>query len=112
MKSDPAPNELVEALLRGESAARACLERWCRSPIDRLVGRVAGPRPGQDCAALVGRTLRWAEMYLRSRGPSAYRGMGRAAFIAAVCAAAYRVLAPPAPGDGPAGAAARPGPGG
>ncbi len=102
MKTDPSPDELIEALLQGDADARSCLDRWCRRPIDRLVGLAIERRPGRDREALVGRTLRWAEMYLRSRGPSAFSGMGRNAFIIAICVAAYRVLCPHSPGHEPA----------
>src|SRR5262249_45482075 len=97
--SDPTPSELMRALLAGNATARACLELWCRGPIDRLLERVVERRLSQDREVLVGRTLRWAEMYLRSREPSTFSGMSRGAFIAEVCAAAYRVLSPTAPGS-------------
>jgi hypothetical protein len=97
MNSDPAPSELIEALLRGDAAARACLERWCRTPIDRMVRRVVEFQPSLDGEALVGRTLRWVEMYLRSRGSSAFLGASRSAFVAELCSAAYRVLSPSGP---------------
>jgi hypothetical protein len=62
-----------------------------------MVQRVIAFQPSLDGEALVGRTLRWVEMYLRSRGSSAFLGTSRSAFVAELCSAAYRVLFPSGP---------------
>jgi hypothetical protein len=48
---------------------------------------------------LIERTLRWAAMYLRSREPSDFAGMGRHRFVADLLARAHRLLTPPGPED-------------
>src|SRR5439155_1169032 len=98
MATDPNPDDLVNALGRGDAEAIVHLERWCREPIARLIDRIlVRRRLGHDGGDLVDRTLRWVRMYLRSRDPSEFEGMGRDAFLAQICAAAFRMLTPPNP---------------
>src|SRR5262245_18910913 len=90
------PSELVEAIHRGEVAARACLADWFGEPVARLIERVvpsrsAGPRSHSE---LIERSLRWLEMYLRSQPGSAFQDMSLAAFQNMGRVAIYRMLRP------------------
>src|SRR5262249_32203934 len=44
---------------------------------------------------LVHRTLRWVEMFLRSRSPSSFHGWDAKTLLALVLASAYKMLTPP-----------------
>jgi hypothetical protein len=88
---------MVGLLRQGEPAGRALLEELCGPPLGRLVDRLVPrdqPARDRDRALLVHRTLRWMEMYLRSRDAGEFTHMGRETFLAQLLAAAYKVLAP------------------
>jgi hypothetical protein len=95
------PIELVEGLHRGDEDARDRLRRLCLGPIERLVDRViAQYRPDVERKVVVDRTLRWIELYLRSRSPGFCVGVDIRAFLAMILASAYKILMPPGL-DGP-----------
>jgi serine phosphatase RsbU (regulator of sigma subunit) len=72
------------------------LRQLCLGPIERLVDRViVGYRPNVERNAVIDRTLRWVEMYLRSRPPFFFDGMDTRAFLALILSSAYKMLTPP-----------------
>jgi hypothetical protein len=103
------PRELVDGLQRSMPDARAALEWWFRTPVQRLVAQCIPRHPLAHLAArvavwrslsrrrgiLVDRTLRWIEMYLRCRDASIFGQMSHDVFRAQVLVAASRMLSPP-----------------
>jgi hypothetical protein len=95
MPPELSPEAVVRLLQQGDPAARARLEAWCAAPVRRLVDRLLAPPPDQ-ADRLARRTLRWLEMYLRSRDPAEFRAVGGTAFRMRLLAAAWRLLSEPA----------------
>jgi hypothetical protein len=89
------PATVMGLLRQGDPSGRALLVELCRQPISRLLERLV-PGDPQPCerALLVERTLRWVEMYLRSREVSDFTEMTRDKFLAQLLAAAYKMLTP------------------
>ena len=108
------PRELVKSVQQSTPAARADLEQWFRSSVERLVARSIPRRPLSRLAArafswrglsrrreiLVDRTLRWIEIYLRCEDASTFENMSHDVFRAHVLIAASRMLAPSSPAAG------------
>jgi hypothetical protein len=98
MPTEPTPSDLIAGLHRGETESQALLKNWCREPIARLVDRLrARQHLGDERALLIERTLHWTAMYLRSREPAEFAGMGRNGFVVSVLARAFKLLTPPGP---------------
>jgi hypothetical protein len=98
MSSQATPSQLIEGLHRGEPQARELLLSWCRGPIAKLVDRLAARRHlGHEREILVERALHWTAMYLRSREPAEFAGMGRNRFVADLLVRAYKLLTPLCP---------------
>jgi hypothetical protein len=95
------PSDLITGLHRGEPESQALLKSWCREPIARLVDRLrARHHLGHGREILIERALHWTAMYLRSREPSEFAGMGRDRFVLSLLARAFKLLTPPGPKDG------------
>jgi Stage II sporulation protein E (SpoIIE) len=96
MSDSHVPIELVECLRRNDSDARVLLRQLCLGPIERLVDRVITHyRPAVERKVVIDRTLRWVEMYLRSRPHPLPDGMDIQEFLALIVASAYKMLTPP-----------------
>jgi hypothetical protein len=101
MPTEPTPSDLIAGLHRGEPGPQALLKSWCREPIARLVDRLrARHHLGHERELLIERTLHWTAMYLRSREPAEFAGMGRDRFVVSLLARAFRLLTPPGPEAG------------
>jgi hypothetical protein len=101
MPSEPPPGNLIAGLHRGEPESQALLKSWCRQPIGRLVDWLrARHHLGSERELLIKRTLHWAAMYLRSREPADFAGMGRDRFIVSLLARAFKLLTLPGLEDG------------
>src|SRR6516162_536042 len=101
MPIESTPSDLIAGLHRGEPGSQALLKSWCREPIARLVDQLrARHHLGHERELLIERTLHWTAMYLRSREPAEFAGMGRDRFIVSLLARAFRLLTPPGPVGG------------
>jgi hypothetical protein len=89
------PIDLVEGLHRIDENARDQLRRLCLGPIERLVDRIMARHcPRVERKVVIDRTVRWIEMYLRSRSATFFNGMDTWAFLALILASAYKMLTP------------------
>jgi hypothetical protein len=96
MSNDTNPIDLVEGLHRADECARDQLRHLCLGSIERLVDRLmTRHRPNAERKVVIDRTLRWVEMYLRSRSAARFDGMNSRAFLALILASAYKMLTPP-----------------
>jgi hypothetical protein len=103
MTVSSSPGKVVGLLRQGDPSGRALLAGLCREPIGRLIDRLfAGDQRAYDRTLLVDRTLRWVEMYLRSRDAREFTEMTREKFLAQLLAAAYKLLTPVSSGKSPA----------
>jgi hypothetical protein len=90
------PTDLVTCLHRGDKEVHDQLRQLCLGPTEHLVDRViARYHPDVERKVMIDRTLRWIEMYLRSRSPASCEGMDTQDFLALILASAYRMLTPP-----------------
>jgi hypothetical protein len=99
MKPNPTPFELVTALQRGDLAARAVLETWCRPLVSQVIAAITkrDALKAAEARMFTDRALRWLEMYLQNRDPAVYREIGRDTFVKSLGVAAVRLLDPRRP---------------
>src|SRR4051794_19700318 len=89
------PNTLVDSLRNDAPGARAALTAFCSAQVTRVIDRLID-RGELDCdrGILVERSLRWVEIYLRSRPPWEFHGLTCERFLAHLLAAVYKMLVP------------------
>jgi hypothetical protein len=90
------PIDLVEGLHRLDEDARNQLRQLCLRSIECLVDHIMV----HQCAKVernivIDRTIRWIEMYLRSRSATSFNGMDNQEFLALILMSAYQMLTPP-----------------